>query len=437
MTYQLGLILLLICLNGLFAMSEMAVVSARKIRLQQLADDGDLGAARAVELRHQPTRFLSTIQVGITTIGILSGALGEAAIADPLRPWLESHPDLRPYATELALAVTVVLITFLSLVIGELVPKRLALHHPEPIARIVSRPLHWLSVCALPMVKTLSLATEFMLWLIRVKPKQEPSITEEEIKVLLAQGTEEGVFEEAEQKFMENILRLDDRKVGSIMSPRKEVVYLDLRKPFEENRQRILDHQHWILPLCDDGWDNVVGFVKTKDLLNRVLLGDEPDLESIATPALYVFDSLTLMELLEQFRSAHLHSALVVDEYGEIEGLVALSDVLQVIVGDLPSTTDEADPDIIQREDGSWLIDGMLPLDRLQELFNLDRLPHGGKGECHTVGGFVMLQLGRVPKSSDHFHYAGLRVEVVDMDGHRVDKILVSRCDEPDTEAGD
>lgn len=436
MTYQLGLIFLLICLNGVFAMSEMAVVSARKIRLQQLADDGDAGATRAVELARQPTRFLSTIQVGITTIGILSGALGEAAIADPLRPWIASFPDLQPYAPELALTITVVTITFVSLVIGELVPKRLALHHPESIARAISRPMHWLSVAALPAVKALMLATELMLWLLRVRPKHEPTITEEEIKVLLAQGTEEGVFEEAEQKFMENILRLDDRKVGGIMTPRKEVVFLDLRKPFEENRQRILDHQHWILPLCDDGWDNVVGFVKTKDLLNRVLLGEEPDLEAIASPALYVFASLTLMELLEQFRSAHLHSALVVDEYGEIDGLVALSDVLQAIVGDLPSTGDEADPDVVQREDGSWLIDGMLPVDRLLDLFDLDQLPESGKGEVHTIGGFVMLRLGRIPKASDYFHYAGLRVEVVDMDGHRVDKILVSRCPPPDTEPG-
>jgi len=427
MSYQLGLILLLICLNGAFAMSEMALVSARKVRLQQLAESGDAGAATALELAQQPTRFLSTVQVGITTIGILSGALGESAVADPLKPWLETIPPLRPYAAQMALAATVIAITFTSLVVGELVPKRLALHQPEAIARWAARPLHWLSLAALPVVKALTLTTDLVLWLLRVRAQRDPSITEEEIKVLLAQGTEEGVFEESEQKFMENILRLDDRKVGAILTPRKEVVYLDLSKPFDENRRRILDHQHWILPLCRGGWDEVVGLVKTKDLLNRMLLDAEPDLEAIASPALFVLDSLTLMEVLEQFRAAQLHSALVVDEYGEIEGLVALSDVLQAIVGDLPSSAGDSDPDYIQREDGSWLIDGRVPVDILQDLFDLDPQPDGDRSEFHTVGGFVMLHLGRIPKSSDHFCHAGLRVEVVDMDGHRVDKILVSR----------
>jgi putative hemolysin len=429
MAIEFGLILFLIVLNGIFAMSEMAIVSSRKVRLQQLAESGHRGAVQAVALADQPTHFLSTVQVGITMIGILSGALGEAAIAKPLQPHLAAIPSLAPYAEEIALAVTVVVITYLSLVIGELVPKRFALYRPEAIAVWISRPMHWLSRLTLPAVKFLSLSTELMLWLFRHKPHKQPSITQEEIKILLSQGTEEGVFEEAEQKFMENILRLDDRKVGAIMTPRKDVVFLDLQKSFEENRQRILDHHHWILPLCDNGLETVVGFVKTKDLLDRMLAGEKPELRSITSPALYVLDSLTLMEVLEQFRSAHLHTALVVDEYGEIDGLVALTDVLEAIVGDLPSSVGEDKPDVVQREDGSWLVDGMLTIDRMRDLLDLDELPEERSGEFHTVGGFVMLHLGRVPKAADHFEFAGLRLEVMDMDGNRVDKVLISRSE--------
>lgn len=422
-----GLILMLIVLNGVFAMSEMAIVSARKIRLQQRASKGNRGAQKAVELAEQPTRFLSTIQVGITSIGILSGALGESTIARPLEPLLEQIPELKPYAEELSLAVTVVVITYLSLIVGELVPKRLALHSPERIAAWISRPMHWLSLAALPAVKTLSLSTDFVLWLLRAKPGEEPSITEEEIKLLLNRGTEEGIFEEAEQKLMENILRLDDRKVGSIMTPRKEIIFLDLGKTFEENRQRILDHQHWILPLCQNGLEDVIGVIQTRELLNRILMSERLDFKAIADPALYVLDSLTLMELLEQFRASQSHTALVVDEYGEIEGLVTLSDVLEAIVGYLPSLAGADRPEVVQREDGSWLIDGLVDIDRLKKLFALEELPDERTGDFHTVGGFVMFHLGHVPEVTNHFEFNGLRLEVMDMDGNRVDKVLVSR----------
>jgi putative hemolysin len=426
MAFQFGLILLLILLNGVFAMSEMAIVSARKVRLQQMGENGNKGASKALDLAEHPTRFLSTIQVGITSIGILSGALGEDAIAKPLLPYLQRIPQLTPYAEELALAVTVVAITYLSLIVGELVPKRVALNFPERIASVIARPMYGLSLLALPAVRLLTLSTELALWLLRIKEKQEPSITEEEIKILLEQGTEEGVFEETEQQFMENILHLDDRKVGSIMSPRKDIVWLDLRLPFEENRRRILDHSHWVLPLCDDGLDNVIGFLRTKDLLDRVLMGEQPDLRSIAVNALFVPESLTLMELLEQFRKSHLHTALVVDEYGEIDGLVALSDILEAIVGHLSAGSRRDRPDIVQRQDGSWLVDGMLAIHRFKDHLDLEDLPSDGEGSFNTVGGFVMLHLGRVPQATDTFEFSGLRLEVVDMDGYRVDKVLIS-----------
>lgn len=431
MTFEIGLILLLIFLNGVFAMSEMAVVSARKVRLQQLGERGNSGAAKALELAEQPTRFLSTIQVGITSIGILTGALGEEAIAKPILPYLQSIPSLAPYAEKVALTITVVTITYLSLIVGELVPKRLALSFPERIATWIALPMHRLSQVALPAVKLLSFSTDLVLWLLRIKPKNEPSITEEEIKLLLAQGAEEGVFEEAEYRFMENILRLDDRKMGSIMTLCKDIVWLDLQKSFEENRQRIVDHIHRILPLCNGGLETIVGFVKTKDLLDRVLLGEQPKLNAIAVKPLFVPDSLTLMGLLEQFRKSHLHTALVVDEYGEIHGLVSLGDVLEAIVGALAAGGREDRPEILQREDGSWLVDGMLDIHLLIEQFDLDELSEELNGHFHTVGGFVMLHLGHVPKITDYFEFLGLRFEVVDMDGNRVDKVLISQIPEP------
>lgn len=426
MWFDIGLILILILVNGLFAMSEMAIVSARRVRLGQAAEKGSRGAARALELAEQPSHFLSTIQVGITSIGILSGALGERIVSDQLQASFAAIPSLAPYAKELALASMVVTITYASLIIGELVPKRLALIHPETVATLVSRPMHGLSRIALPLVKLLSFSTDLVLRVLGVRRPEQPTVTEEEIKVLLEQGTVEGVFERTEQQLVENILRLDDRKVGAIMTPRKDVIYLDTQKPFDRNRQTIIDHPHWIIPLCNEGLDNVVGFVKTKDLLNRMLVGQKADLMELITPALYVPNSLSLMQVLEQFKKSHLHTALVVDEYGELDGLVSLSDILEAIVGDIQSEMNSEEPQVVQREDGSWLVDGMLDVDRFKELFSLEHLPEEQMGNFHTVGGFVMLRLGNVPKVTDTFEFEGLRLEVIDMDRNRVDKVLVT-----------
>lgn len=431
MWFDLGLILFLILMNGVFAMAEMAIVSARKVRLRQSAGKGSKGAAKAAELAEQPSRFLSTVQVGITSIGILSGALGERAIVDHLQTSLAAIPRLAPYAHEIALTAMVVAITYVSLIIGELVPKRLALLRPESIAAFFARPMHGLSLMTLPLVKFLSISTDLVLRIFGARRPDEPSVTEEEIKLLLEQATVEGIFEPAEQQLVENILRLDDRKVGAIMTPRKDIVHLDVHKPFERNRQTIIDHPHWIIPLCRDGLDNIIGFVKTKDLLNRMLSGEKPDLMELLTPALFVPNSLSLMQVLEQFKKSHLHTALVVDEYGELDGLVSLSDILEAIVGDIPSETGAEEPQAVRREDGSWLVDGMLDSDRLKDLFGLDELPEEQAGNFHTVGGFVMLRLGNVPKVTDWFEFEGLRFEVVDMDRHRVDKVLITALPQP------
>lgn len=424
---EIGLIFGLIAVNGVLAMSEMAMVSARRSRLQHMAEKGSPGAARALEFAEQPTRLLSTIQIGITAIGILSGALGEAALSSIVEVYIRSIPELAPYAHEITLTVVVLGITYFSLVIGELVPKRLALQHAEQIAVTMARPMYLLSLLTLPLVKVLSFSTDIILVILRVQRQRSHSITEEEIKVILDQATQEGVFEETEQELVENILRLDSRKVGSIMTPRQDMVFLDINRGDDQNRIILQEHPHWIIPLCDDGLDNVLGFVRTKDLLNRLLQGERPTLSALVTPALFVPNSVSLMQLLEHFKRSHLQTALVVDEYGELNGLVTLNDVLEAIVGDIASEGLDGDPSAVQRADGSWLVDATMDIDSFKELFDLEQLTGEDNGEFHTLAGFIMLQLGNIPRITDGFDYDDLHIEVIDMDRNRIDKVLVTR----------
>lgn len=420
------LLLFLILLNGVFAMSEIAIVSSRRARLQQLAGDGSVGARRAIELAEDPSRFLSTIQVGITSIGILSGAIGEATIAQKLELRFEQLPALAPYANAVSLGIVVVCLTYVSLIIGELVPKRLAMIRPEQIASFLSPAMHGLSVGARPMVRLLSLSTEFFLTLLGARKIKEPSVTEEEIKVMIEQGTEEGVFVRAEQELVENVLRLDQRNVGSIMTPRMEVIHLDSKAPFERNREKLLAEPHSMLPVCEGDLEHVIGFVRSTDILERLLRSERVDLVEQAKPPLYVPKSITLMQLLEHFKRAHLPTALVVDEYGEVAGLVTVTDVVEAIVGDFPPEPGE-EPLIVERDDGSWLVDGMLDLDSFKDLLGAEKLPDEELGNYHTAGGLAMLQIGRVPRKGDKFELMGFRIEVLDMDKNRVDQLLVSR----------
>lgn len=424
---QVLLLLLLISLNGLFAMSELAIVSSRRVRLQHMAEDGRPGAARALELAAEPTRFLSTVQVGITGIGVLLGAIGEASLAQSFQRWLEGWPLTAPHAEGIALALMVVLITYASLIVGELVPKRIAMLYPEPIAVRVARPMHRLSTLSQPLVRLLSLSTEGVLRLLRVRRPSEPSVTEEEIQTLMEQGTQEGVFERTELELVENILRLDIRRVGAVMTPRMDIVYVDTAEPFGVNRARLLENTYSEVPVCVGGLENVVGFVTAKVMLRSLLAGKELDFAAVAAPPLFVPTTVTLIQLLAHFKRGQRHTALVVDEYGEVEGLVSLRDVLEAIVGELPSGAAEETPEAVEREDGSWLVDGMMDLHDLKQLFGLDALPGEDSLKAHTVGGYVMLSLGRVPAPAEVFEAAGLRFEVVDMDGRRVDKVLVRR----------
>ncbi len=421
------LLLVLILVNGLFAMSEIAIVSSRRARLVQLADAGRPGARRALELASQPTRFLSSVQVGITSIGILSGAIGEASIAAPLRGSFDQMPLLAPYAEPLSLAIMVVGLTYVSLILGELAPKRLALVHPERIASLIAPPMDYVARIGRPLVYLLTVSTDALLRLVGVRPVKQPAVTLEEIRVLLEQGTEEGVFERSEQEMMSNVLSLDDRHAGAVMTPRADVVFLDVRDTIDVNRAKLREGPHSVLPLCDGGLDNVLGFVRSTTVVEHLLDGRPLDLAGVAEPALFVPETMTLMKLLERFKRAHLPIALVVNEFGDVEGLVSLADVVASIVGDLPAEPGE-EPSIVKREDGSWLVDGSLDLDTVARALEDDALlTDDDRRHYHTLGGLAMMALGRVPRTGDVFEKAGFRFEVIDMDARRVDRVLVSR----------
>jgi putative hemolysin len=329
----------------------------------------------------------------------------------------------------------VVILTYLSVVIGELVPKRLALLNAEAIASAIARPMTWLSKVTSPLVRFFNLSSEALVRLIAGSHVAEPPVTEEEIKVLMEQGTEAGVFEESEQTLVSNILRLDEQRVSAIMTPRVDIFYLDLEEPYEENRQRLLDCPYSRMPVCKGGLDNVMGMLESTAVMRQSLRGESVDFTTLLERPLYVPNSISSMELLETFKKNRMHVALVVDEYGEIQGLVTMNDVLEAIVGDIATDATETDPDAVRREDGSWLLDGMLSLDKFKEIFELEEIEDEDNGNFHTLGGFVMLRLGRVPTVADHFEWNGLRFEVMDMDRHRVDKMLVSRLPSPPPEA--
>jgi putative hemolysin len=432
------IILVLIIVNGVFVMAEMAVVSSRKARLQQLANEGNAGAGAALELSSNPDKFLSTMQIGITLIAILSGALGERALSEQLAERLRTVPSAAPYSDSLAFVLVMFAIASVTLIIGELVPKRLALLNPEGIASRMSRPMHVLAQVGAPIVSVLSGVTRLMLRILRVHESEEHPVTEEEIKVMIEQGTEAGVFEEAEHEMVKGLFRLSDRAASALMKPRREVVWLDLEESPEEVRNILASSLYSRLPVGNGSLDNVVGIVHTKDLLTQCLAGKPLDLKESLRPPLFVPEALAALDLLETFKKSRTHIALVVDEYGGVEGLITLNDILEGIVGDVASADMPMEErSAVQRPDGSWLLDGKLPVDDVKEILELNRLPEDDSGKYQTLGGFVMLHLGRVPVTGDAFDSEGRRFEVVDMDEKRVDKVLVSRIPEKDTENDD
>lgn len=426
MALDILVILLLIVANGLFSGAEIAIISARRHRLEQLSDQGSRSARVALRLADSPNQFLSTVQIGITLIGILSGAVGGATVALQLDGWLERLPLLAPFSEALSFGMVVVLITYLSVVVGELVPKRLALANPEQLACALAPSMRWLSRMSAPVVHLLSQSTEALLRLIGVAGTSQPEITEDEIKALFRQGTESGVFEEVEHDMVQRVLRLGDRTIKSLMTPRTEIVWLDVEEPLDENLQQILQSSHSCFPLGKGSLDHCLGVVRVRNLLAAQLSGESIDLEQLLQPPLFVAESTRALSMLEQFKRSGIHIALVTGEFGGVEGLVTLNDLMEGIVGDLPSAGDEDGPSVVTRDDGSLLIDGGLDLDAFVELIDHDIFGLDQESSYHTLAGFVMHVLERIPREGDHFVWQGYRFEVVDMDGKRVDKLLVN-----------
>ena len=425
---DIALLLLLILLNGVFAMSEIAVISSRKARLQRLADDGSPGARSALALHNEPANFLSTIQIGITSIGILSGAIGEAALADPLANWINQFSLLDPaYAKGIALTLVVLGLTYFSVVVGELVPKRLGLLAPEGVASLIARPMNSLSRFSRPLVWLLSTSSSILLRVLGARRKEEPPVTDDEINVLMEQGAEAGVFHESEQEIVSNVLRLDEQRIGAIMTHRTDIYWVDLNQPIHEISRLIAESPYERVVVCRSSLDNIAGILRTSDLLKAALEGQPMNIEAVLRLPLYVPETVSTTQLLESFRKARMQFALIVDEYGELEGLVTLTDVMISIVGDLPSFDAPEQQDIVEREDGSWLVDGSVIIERLKSALDIkDDLPGEEENGFNTLGGFVMHMLGRIPVVADHFDCNGLRFEVMDMDKNRVDKILVA-----------
>lgn len=421
------LILILVAFNGLFSLAEMSVVASRQARLLQLEDEQRPGASAALGLHRDPSRFLSTVQVGITAVGVLSGAVGETLVADPVAAWAGQYESLAPYARGIGLGVAVALITYLSVVLGELVPKRLALLAPERIALVIALPMNWLSRLARPLVWLLTRSSDAVLALLPGRGDRGPPVTDEEIAVLMEQGAEAGVFHEAEQTMVTNVLRLDERRVTSIMTPRQEFYVIDLDDPEDEMRARIAETPHNRLLVCRGGIDNLVGVAEASELLSDLVRGRPLDIAARSRMPLLVPETATTTSLLETFREQGVHHALVADEYGEVQGLVTRADLLDAIVGEIGPAGATDEPGISRREDGSWLVDGGLPVEHLQDALDLGPMPGQETHEFTTVAGFVLHQMGRIPQVADHFRWNDLRFEVVDMDGRRVDKVLVSR----------
>ena len=419
------LLAFLIVVNALFAMSEMALTASRKARLQVMVETGDAGAMAAMELHDDPTKFLSTVQIGITSIGVLNGIVGDAAFSAPFALWLERTFAMHDKAAEItATAMVVVVITFLTIIFGELVPKRLGQMYPESVARLVAQPMNWLSMAARPFVMLLSFCTEGTLSLMGIRGGPNRSVTEEEIAASLEEGLDAGVIEAQEHQMVRNVFRLDDRQVGSMMIPRGEIVWLEAAAPAEAVLKVIAADEHSRYPVCRGGLDDVVGVVSAQSLLQQAIGGAELNITERLQPAVFVPETLSGMELLDQFRASSAQLVFVVDEYGEVQGMITVRDVLEAITGEFTTPSDDAWA--VQRDDGSWLFDGLIPVPELKDRLELKDLPEEGRGRYNTLAGMIMLLLGRLPHTTDSVEWEGWRFEVVDLDGKRVDKVLAT-----------
>ncbi len=433
---DVALLIFLILINGLFAMSEMALTASRKARLQVMVESGDAGAQCAMELHEHPTKFLSVVQIGITSIGVLNGIVGDAAFSAPFAKWLHETFAIHDRAADItATAMVVVVITFLTIIFGELVPKRIGQMYPEAVARVVARPMEWLSIGTRPFVKLLSFCTEGTLRLLGIRGGSDRTVTEEEIAASLVEGLDAGVIEAQEHQMVRNVFRLDDRQVGSMMIPRAEIVWIEVDATREALLAVLAQEGHTRYPVCRGGLDEVIGVVSAPKLLQQAMEGRELSLaESLEAPV-FVPETLSGMELLEHFKASATQLVFVVDEYGAVQGMITVIDVLEAITGEFTTPTAE-DAWAVRRDDGSWLFDGLIPVPELKDRLELKDLPEEDRGRYNTLAGMVMLLLGRLPRTADSVEWEGFRFEVVDMDGKRVDKVMVSALAPREAEGG-
>ncbi|WP_114859461.1 hemolysin family protein [Azospirillum brasilense] len=435
LSFEIAIIVALTLLNGVFAMSELAVVSSRKTRLQSMADQGNGGARMALRLIDDPSRFLSTVQIGITMVGVVAGAYGGATLGDRLGQWLDSFPALAGRGELLGVGGVLVVITYSSIVLGELIPKRIALKSPERVASLIAPPMRLLSRVAAPFVWLLGASTDLLLRLLGLQGAREESVTEEEVRSMISEGTQAGVFAPAEKEMIDGVLRLADRTVRTIMIPRPDVAWLDLGKTQADQLAAIRAGGHSRYPVCRGELDELVGVIHTRDLVDALVEGRPFDLEAQVARPLVVHDGTPILKLLELMKTSGHHLAVVVDEYGSIEGIVTLTDILETIAGDLPDVGEAMETAAVRREDGSWLVEGWMPVDEFEDTVGLRGVR--GTGDFHTVAGLVLHHLGHVPVAGEAFEWNGVRVEVVDMDGRRIDKLLVVPRPDPSAAAAE
>ena len=428
---DVALLVFLIVLNALFAMSEMALTASRRTRLQVMAEAREAGAQVALDLHDNPTKFLSVVQVGITSISILNGIVGDAAFSAPFARWLHETFAIRERAADLtATAMVVLTVTVITIIFGELVPKRFGLMYPEDVAVVVARPMEWLSLITRPFIKLLSWCTETTLHVFGIRGSPDRGVTEEEINASLEEGLETGVIEAQEHQMVRNVFRLDDRQVGSMMIPRAEIAWLDAAGTSDDVLRAIANQEHSRYPVCRGGLDDVIGVISAQTLLQQVMKGQSVSLADGIQPSVFVPETLSGMELLEHFRASSAQLVFVVDEYGEVQGMITVRDVLEAITGEFTTPTDE-DSWAVRRDDGSWLFDGLIPVPELKDRLELKELPEEDRGRYNTLAGMIMLLLGRLPHTADSVEWGDWRFEVVDLDGKRVDKVLASRIPAP------
>jgi putative hemolysin len=426
------IILVLFFFNAIFAMYEIAMVAARKTRLEKRVEEGSKGAADALFLLSDPNQqYLSTVQIMITMIDTLAGGIGGAALSGPVAEQLGKIPVIAPQADLIALILVVIIITYFSIVLGELIPKRLAVSKPENVVTQLSTPIRVLTKIFKPLTRLLSISTNVGLKVLRINTDKGPSITEEEIRSYIEVGRNIGLIEEAESEMVSGIFRLGDRRVEALMTPRTEMAWIDINAPIEQIWEQIAQTPHSRLPVADGDLDNVLGYVQVRNLLDAKPEDPDFDLRDYINIPIYLPENMAALKALENFQTSGIHMAMVVDEYGGITGMVTDYDILESIVGEIPENREDTDYLVVERDENSWLFDGLIVIDQLKEILNLSEMPGEDRSTYQTLSGFVMSQLGRIPKTGAKFKYENYEFEVVDMDGRRVDRVLVSKIKEP------